>query len=172
LVARILARTIRGQGGCLLWVGAAGEKGYGRIRFNGRLYSPHRVVLEHRLGRRLLRHEDTCHRCDTPRCVDGDHLFAGTRQDNVHDMFSKGRAALPNPELSRKARRANQISWVNTVRYTSTESRACELCPIPIGVGDRYYDRKHGRRAHVACGDAADAARTTAQPARRHGATS
>lgn len=36
---------------------------------------------------------DICHRCDNRRCVNPDHLFVGTRQDNVDDMMCKGRAA-------------------------------------------------------------------------------
>lgn len=33
-----------------------------------------------------------CHHCDTPPCINPDHLFEGTRADNVRDAQLKGRA--------------------------------------------------------------------------------
>lgn len=32
-----------------------------------------------------------CHKCDNSKCINPEHLFAGTPQDNVDDMISKGR---------------------------------------------------------------------------------
>jgi hypothetical protein len=34
-----------------------------------------------------------CHTCDNPRCLNPDHLFKGTHQDNVDDQVSKLRQA-------------------------------------------------------------------------------
>ena len=32
-----------------------------------------------------------CHRCDNPLCMRGDHLFPGTRSDNIADRTAKRR---------------------------------------------------------------------------------
>jgi len=32
-----------------------------------------------------------CHKCDTPACVNPDHLFPGTHMQNVQNAMSKGR---------------------------------------------------------------------------------
>ncbi len=82
--------------GCWLWTGALGNNGYGRIgvgfknegtRGTGQA---HRVSYETFVGV-VPGGMDVCHRCDVRSCVNPDHLFIGTRLDNVHDMMRKKR---------------------------------------------------------------------------------
>lgn len=59
-------------------------------------YGSFRGVAAHRLSWELVNGRSlgdlyACHHCDVTHCVNPDHLFAGTHQDNMADMMSKGR---------------------------------------------------------------------------------
>lgn len=82
--------------GCWEWRGARFGSGYGQF-YAGRdgegmrkNIHAHRFAYEIRHGE-IAPDQHVLHRCDNPPCVNPDHLFAGTRSDNMQDMFSKGR---------------------------------------------------------------------------------
>ena len=79
--------------GCWIWTGNCTSGGYG-IFWSGKKH-----VTAHRASYRLHVGEIpegmfVCHKCDVPSCVNPEHLFIGTRQDNVNDASSKGRLSL------------------------------------------------------------------------------
>ena len=95
--------TLEPDSGCWLWTGSRRRHGYGRM------YSLDRKGLSaHRVSWELFRGPipdglDVLHKCDNPPCVNPDHLFVGTMQDNMDDMVRKGRQARGS-RLGRQAK--------------------------------------------------------------------
>ena len=77
------------SGDCWEWRAGA-TRGYGTF------WDGHKMVYAHRFSFLLDRGfipSDTCvlHNCDNPSCVNPEHLFLGTRKDNMQDSISKKR---------------------------------------------------------------------------------
>jgi len=73
--------------GCWLWAGPSDRRGYGVFRRDGDRMTlrPYRFLWE-AMGREYPAGLILRHRCDTPACVNPDHLELGDRQDNMIDM--------------------------------------------------------------------------------------
>ncbi len=69
------------------------KQGYAQIKLNMENNGIHRLVLEEKLGRKLLKFpkEVTRHKCDNPCCINPDHLEVGSVKDNSQDMVKRGR---------------------------------------------------------------------------------
>ena len=87
---------------CWVWTGSKHAFGYGLLtkEQSSRDYrAPHTTT--HRLSWELHNGAipgalHVLHHCDNPPCVNPCHLFLGTQEDNMRDMFRKGRSGLKN----------------------------------------------------------------------------
>ncbi len=80
------------QNGCWEHLGCRNIGGYACASYKNRLKPAHRVSWILHNGA-IPRGLWVLHKCDNRICVNPDHLFLGTRQDNVDDMVKKGRHA-------------------------------------------------------------------------------
>jgi hypothetical protein len=106
---RIRRMTVRDEiSGCWNWRGSL-RRGYGRMIVGSRVdgsrqsKSAHRAAYETFIGL-IPPGLEICHHCDNRKCCNPEHLFAGTRQDNVDDREAKGRNRPPHGEASGTAR--------------------------------------------------------------------
>ena len=76
--------------GCWLFTGSTNNKGYGQIRCSGKTHLAHRISFEALNGSAGGKH--ILHQCDTPLCVNPEHLWVGTQKDNIIDMWKKKRS--------------------------------------------------------------------------------
>lgn len=81
--------------GCWLWTSYRSGNGYGRVSVGGKMCQAHRVSWEAHKGA-IPAGLCVLHRCDTRSCVNPDHLFLGTHNDNMTDMVRKGRSVRPD----------------------------------------------------------------------------
>ena len=91
---KVKARAIVDEAtGCWVWQGACGINGYGVLRRGptGKPAYCHRIMYEHANGS-VPEGAVVMHTCDNRRCVNPDHLAAGTQGDNIRDMHRKGRS--------------------------------------------------------------------------------
>ncbi len=81
--------------GCWLFMGATDDKGYGCMRADTD-FGEVATMRAHRVSYLAFRGDipegmSVLHHCDTPRCVNPEHLFCGFQAGNVADMHAKGR---------------------------------------------------------------------------------
>lgn len=81
---------------CWIWTGNKRRTGHGVIFNNGKSRSASRVVWEMDRGP-IPAGMQVLHKCDNAPCVNPDHLYVGTYQDNNRDKTERGRCYRGGP---------------------------------------------------------------------------
>lgn len=107
--------------GCTLWRGCLSSNGYGRFWHDAADHRAHRVSWMLFVG---PIHDGLCvlHHCDVRSCVNPEHLFIGTQQDNMDDKIRKGRDGPCRAGLLSADRRGERNSQARL-----TEAQAKEI---------------------------------------------
>lgn len=107
-----LQYTPEPNSGCWLWTGNARGTGYGVLKHQGKWLFAHRASL-------ILQGIDpngkvVMHTCDTPFCVNPNHLLLGTQRENILDASKKQRMCHgekhPSSKLNEDSVRAIRAS--------------------------------------------------------------
>ena len=117
---------------CWEWTGAT-YNGYGKTTIGSRIDNSRKTITVHRLSYELNNGTIpqgmfVCHKCDNRKCINPDHLFVGTRQDNVDDRESKNRNIVKTGESNPTSKLTQKIvkncRWENAFQGVSVYSLA------------------------------------------------
>jgi hypothetical protein len=109
--------------GCWIWMMAAYPNGYGAMRVGGKTRNAHRFAFAVATGRDVGG-LGVCHKCDNRLCVNPDHLFLGTRGDNMRDCSQKGRVKIPGMAGEQLTQSKFTEAEVLKIRTDSRSNRA------------------------------------------------
>lgn len=103
---------------CWIWIAGKGRRGTGKFMSGLRagytsIASRFSYILHYgEISEELM----VCHKCDNPACVNPQHLFLGTHQDNMDDMVKKGRSPRNKPTLGKTLKSKLSESQVRSIR--------------------------------------------------------
>lgn len=147
---KIIKKSSPDLNGCWIWTACVQGNGYARINFKGKPMYAHRLSYLSFRGDIPVGH-DVCHHCDNRRCVNPEHLFIGTRKENMQDAVSKGRQAkglkLPQSKLSDedKIKILKRVKAGELYKDIAVDFNVVKHSIGQIALKHNIRRRKHGR---------------------------
>jgi hypothetical protein len=137
------------ENGCWEWALYIDKRGYGELKMPGTRVNKraHRVAYEARFGD-IPKGLFVCHKCDNPKCVNPDHLFVGTHQDNMDDMMKKNRHARAKTFLGKKHKESSKakIGAANSIHQKGSGNSQYGTCWI---VNDKKKKNKRIKKENL-----------------------
>lgn len=95
-VAERFWKKVRKTDSCWLWTGSISSFGHGSFNISGRAEVASRMAWILTYGE-IPHSMWILHKCDVPACVNPDHLYLGTRDNNLRDAMDRKRLGAKTP---------------------------------------------------------------------------
>ncbi len=86
-----IARKAKRVGECIVMTSGLDKDGYGYVWHDRKKQKASRAVWSHVNGQPIPAGKLALHTCDNAPCVNPQHLYIGTQQDNMNDRVQRGR---------------------------------------------------------------------------------
>lgn len=130
-VERFHKKYVVQDNGCWIWNGGTRPNGkgvlYGRHHLdNGKGAGAHRFSYSIEYGE-IPEGMYVCHKCDTPLCVNPDHLFIGTHKENMKDMVEKNRSFKGRGEHKKSISKLTNKQAEEIRKMSSSQSEIAKI---------------------------------------------
>jgi len=119
-------------GPCWPWAHVSVSHPYGTFKVRSVNVKPHRMSWLVHFGSIPAGH-GVLHKCDNTACVNPEHLFTGTQETNIRDMFAKKRVVRPKGEAHAESKltddsvrmiRSSELSYAKLAKLLNVSKSA------------------------------------------------